>query len=706
MVMIFRRAGVRTGVLLGSFFSLLAPACAGDSEPNEGGGASSGGGSGEDNGGSGGSAPQGGRAPTGGSSGTGNASGTGTGGSDAGAAGATDDGGAAGSGDPMSLTIEPATLPPARIGERYTVELAAVGSNADDFTWSLAGTLPPGITFEDGPGATATLEGTPTTAGTYSLRATVEDDAGLEASTTYPLRVRTLPWLLYSTRADAYAVDLSGTAPAGPVPINSPIQANEQVALVDGQPGGGLFAFHVYSVSRQDLWVANFSGSTPSGVVRVNSPFTESGARVQGVWFSPDGQRLAYAATESYDDPYRLFVTDTSGPAPGAPFEASGTLPSDGFVNGAWWGGASLFFNVYSPTSGTGATEGTRIYATQASSLPPTEPTPVTSWDANLAAPSPDGRRLAYWKRRTATAGDMYVVGVNGAEPREPVRMHAALAADESVGTYMLWAKDGSAAYLVTWNETFTDGRVLRVRFDDSGPLEDETISAGTGYIANVVLSDDGSRLVYCQQPDQTSTDANLWVVNVEGATPGEPERVNGPFVSGGGLVQLFAPFFAISPDSRQVAYLADALVDGTWEAFIVDVTAKPTTPRRLNTSLPTPASEVDWFQFSPDGSMLVLFGDLETAGRYEAFGVRLSNGVPGVPERLNGPLTNDEEGVSNLATWSPDGRFIALNVYDSTAETSRVELVRDDGSDFSPAVRVSASTHIAGSPRFLASGF
>lgn len=78
--------------------------------------------------------------------------------------------------------IQPETLPSGVVGTPYSQTLSAVGGTAP-FTWNASGAIP-GLTFDT---ATATLSGTPTTAGTYNLRVSVDDSAGCRDSNNYTI---------------------------------------------------------------------------------------------------------------------------------------------------------------------------------------------------------------------------------------------------------------------------------------------------------------------------------------------------------------------------------------------------------------------------------------------------------------------------------------------------------------------------------------
>src|SRR5207244_12143657 len=86
---------------------------------------------------------------------------------------------------PGSLTITTgANLPPATAGAPYTATLTATGGTPP-YTWSASGILPAGFTL----GSTGILTGTPPSAGTFTLAATVTDAANANATQSFSLNV-------------------------------------------------------------------------------------------------------------------------------------------------------------------------------------------------------------------------------------------------------------------------------------------------------------------------------------------------------------------------------------------------------------------------------------------------------------------------------------------------------------------------------------
>lgn len=102
-------------------------------------------------------------------------------------------------GFPGTLTISPATLPTATVGQSYSVSLTASGGTGS-LTWSLAaGSTPPaGLSLS----SAGVISGTPTTAGTFTFTVRVTDTAGRTGSRSYSLVVNTAP----VAANDAYSV--------------------------------------------------------------------------------------------------------------------------------------------------------------------------------------------------------------------------------------------------------------------------------------------------------------------------------------------------------------------------------------------------------------------------------------------------------------------------------------------------------------------
>ena len=220
------------------------------------------------------------------------------------------------------------------------------------------------------------------------------------------------------------------------------------------------------------------------------------------------------------------------------------------------------------------------------------------------------------WSRRSET-------------DQKPQLLRPALLGATSAGSGIDWSPDSSSVFFDLYPK-----RRARHR-DDALPhaprskrrrLAAQALSDGKGFAQQMYQSPDAKHVYFTQGPSQISQDVNLYVVDVSGDSPSAPVVLNGPLVAGGSLEasQLDQVTARWSPDSTHVAYIADALQKGLREAFIVDAVNAPGKPKRLNTSLPGPTSAITDLGISPDGSWVLLLGDIETAGVPELFLVPL----------------------------------------------------------------------------------
>jgi hypothetical protein len=121
---------------------------------------------------------------------------------------------------PTMLAISTASLPSGTVQAAYSANISATGGVAP-FTWSLAaGALPPGLTLDtSSSGATTTLSGTPSTAGSYNF--TVAVTSG-------------------STVTKAFTVAISSAGGGGTFDPSAPglIPASRRITWQAGIPGG------------------------------------------------------------------------------------------------------------------------------------------------------------------------------------------------------------------------------------------------------------------------------------------------------------------------------------------------------------------------------------------------------------------------------------------------------------------------------------
>jgi len=114
------------------------------------------------------------------------------------------------------LTVTTLSLPNAVVNAVYSASLAASGGTAP-YTWTVTG-LPSGVTAT----AAGVLSGVPTTAGSYTVKASVTDQAGASGSQSYAVTVAPAPLTITTTSAPngavgtAYAATIAATGGVSP----------------------------------------------------------------------------------------------------------------------------------------------------------------------------------------------------------------------------------------------------------------------------------------------------------------------------------------------------------------------------------------------------------------------------------------------------------------------------------------------------------
>lgn len=163
---------------------------------------------------------------------------------------------------PSPLSITTLTLPAGSPGVPYAAQLAAAGG-VTPYSWSvLAGNLPPGVTLD---AATGTLSGTPSTAGSFTFTAQVQDAAQNTATRTYTVRfgeplVITTSSLPEATEGQPYQAVLAAAGGFPPYAFSlaggslPPGMALAADGTISGTPGvSGQFTFTAHVLDSEGL---------------------------------------------------------------------------------------------------------------------------------------------------------------------------------------------------------------------------------------------------------------------------------------------------------------------------------------------------------------------------------------------------------------------------------------------------------------------
>lgn len=182
----------------------------------------------------------------------------------------------------------------------------------------------------------------------------------------------------------------------------------------------------------------------------------------------------------------------------------------------------------------------------------------------------------------------------------------------------------------------------------------------------------------------EVSPDSQFVVYITDHDTPNIYELYSVP-ISGGTPVRLNIPLnanadidgFYISPDSQWVIYFADAETDNVFELYSVPIDGSSTSVK-LNTSFPVGSSGVSEVTYiSPDSKQVVYIADQDTNDMYELYRVPITGGTP---TKLNGPLVADGNVFSFVIT--PDGSNVIYRADQEINDTYELYRVPINGGD------------------------
>jgi hypothetical protein len=151
-----------------------------------------------------------------------------------------------------NLTISTTSLPNGTLGQNYSAMVSAAGGQAP-YTWSLSGSLPPGLNFGNSAGSTVTISGPATTNGSYQFSLKVVDSGGRTATQQFTILIgSTLSITTTSLPAGAQGATynqvlgaMGGQQPytwsvtSGSLPAGLTLSTNpDSTATINGNPTG------------------------------------------------------------------------------------------------------------------------------------------------------------------------------------------------------------------------------------------------------------------------------------------------------------------------------------------------------------------------------------------------------------------------------------------------------------------------------------
>ena len=192
---------------------------------------------------------------------------------------------------PAPLTISTTSLPDGTVGRPYSASVAAAGG-VKPYTFTIGG-LPDGVTA----GADGSIAGTPTTAGPFTVTATVKDAAGKTATATFNATIASAPLVLTlsagnGTVGSAYSASASATGGVKPYTFSaSGLPAGVSLDSGTGAISGTPLAGGTTTIS---VTVTDHAGKTATQTAQVTislpppPPVTFTGVSGTG---TPGGQQ-------------------------------------------------------------------------------------------------------------------------------------------------------------------------------------------------------------------------------------------------------------------------------------------------------------------------------------------------------------------------------------------------------------------------------
>jgi hypothetical protein len=227
-----------------------------------------------------------------------------------------------------ALTVTTSSLPNGVVNVAYAASLAASGGAAP-YTWTLTG-LPAGVTAS----SAGVLSGAPTTAGNYTVKASVVDAAGMTAAQSYQITVAPPPLVITTASAPSatvgtpYTVNLVATGGVAPytwtatgLPAGLAISTAGAITGTPAAPGSATLAVTVKdsagtSTSKSLSLAIGLPAAPPlnvTGISATSAPLQQPVVQVSlGNTYPVDVAvtlTLTFAADSGADDPTIQFST-------------------------------------------------------------------------------------------------------------------------------------------------------------------------------------------------------------------------------------------------------------------------------------------------------------------------------------------------------------------------------------------------------------
>jgi Tol biopolymer transport system component len=274
---------------------------------------------------------------------------------------------------------------------------------------------------------------------------------------------------------------------------------------------------------------------------------------------------------------------------------------------------------------------------------------------------SPDSTRLAFEADALVDIVDeLFVVDLSTGTPSAPAKVNGTFASTMDVNEWA-WSPDGTRIAYDADQDVASQDELYLVIFGPTGPgvpIDVSTLTDSGSDVLEWEWSPDG--LWLSMEADRDTNDVEeLYLISTANPTPGAPIKVGAMPASGD-----VSGVHVWSPDSKWIAYRADALTDSVFELFLVDASVTPpAAPVKVNGPIVASGSVVADFDFSPAATALVYEADQDTNDVEELYFVTLTGAAPGAPQKLSLPAVTATDSPDWV--WTFDGAMLA---YDTDA--------------------------------------
>ncbi len=330
--------------------------------------------------------------------------------------------------------------------------------------------------------------------------------------------------------------------------------------------------------------------------------------------WSPDGTSIAFIRNS--DDERGVYIVAAIGGPARKMYSPKGTIEWDRATLSWSPDGKTLIF----PDGKTSSTP-SQIYSLSLDSL---QARPITSppkyWDGDVGPVfSPDGTKIAFLRAIDAAVRDIYVVDVQGGNPKR-------ITTDDRYVNAIAWARDGAS--LVFSSDRGGKFSLWRIALSGGVPIR---LPVGGEDAFSPAIAPRGDRMVYAQSSSKWS----IMRMNLGAASSKDAPA---PMLSS--TQRDSAP--QISPDGKHIAF--QSWRSGTQEIWVSSSDgsdlAKLTSFERSLTGSPA---------WSPDGKAIAF--DSRPHGHSHIF---VTGAQGGIPRQIT---SGDENDI--VPSWSPDGRWI-----------------------------------------------